>query len=111
MRCITAKLKGSTINHLLFKSPPPTNEEIKGVTRSSQAWGHRAGSPLLLRSWQQRGLRHVTRLREPRRHLLRVGQIQGNPVICRDDGSELSVLSVGREGAGTREGDPGEAQD
>ena len=28
-------------------------------------------------------------------------QIQGNTVICRDDGSELSVLSTGRESTGT----------
>lgn len=58
------------------------------------------GTPLLLHGWQQRGLQHAAKLQEPHQHLLWVMQIQCNNVICRDDGSELSVLSTGCEGRG-----------
>lgn len=68
---------------------------------SSQLWGHCVGPPLLPHGWQQRGLQHAARLQEPHQHLPWVVQIQGNTVVCRDDGSEPSVLSTGGEGRGT----------
>lgn len=61
-----------------------------------------AGPPLLLHGCQQRGLWCAARLQKPHQHLPSVVQTQGNAVTCRNDGSKLSVLSMGHESTGTR---------
>lgn len=77
---------------------PSTEAGIEGVMGSRCSV---AGPPLLLHGCQQRGLWRAARLQRPRQHLPSVVQTQGNAVTCRNDGSKLSVLSMGHESTGT----------